>query len=143
MQRLLRGPPGSAQALSPGHAYKWYVGAVSKDGTHAWNSGVQFSVAALAKPTPTSPIGTITTATPTFTWNAVADAAHYYIWVNAVVNGSEVLNAPVLKNATLTGTSWKTSTALTRNRSYVWYIGAVSNDGTTVWSAGKTFFITA
>src|SRR5439155_1416775 len=97
----------------------------------------------LTAPKPTKPTGAITTDKPTFTWTAVANVDHYYVLVNAVINGSEVKNTPALKNSKAMGTSWTPSTTLTRNRSYVWYIAAVSDDGTTVWSTGKTFFITA
>jgi hypothetical protein len=50
-----------------------------------WSSGKAFTVPAIGVPPAvtglTGPVGVITTATPTYTWNAVPTATWYYLWV--------------------------------------------------------------
>jgi len=78
-----------------------------------------------------------------FAWNTVSNAHHYDVWVNAIINGQETIGNPVLRNSSASGTSWTPTTALSRGRTYRWYIGAVSTNGTTFWSEGVTFFVVA
>ena len=49
------------QALTPGHSFTWYVGAISTDGkiNSFMPSGVNFSLANLLSPTLSGPIGSI------------------------------------------------------------------------------------
>jgi len=124
-------------ALSPGHTYRWFVASVSSNGTHFWNAGQAFSVPALAPPTPIGPVGTISNVLPTFTWNAVAGAHHYDVWVNDLTTGQIM----VLRNSSAAGTSWTASTALVRGRTYRWFVGAVSTSGVTTWNGGQEFFV--
>jgi len=137
--------PSLTQALSPGHTYRWYIGAVSNTGTTIWNSGVMFAIAPLEAPIPSGPSGSVITDRPTFAWTTVSGATRYDVWVNGVFNGQETVGNPVLRNTNATGTSWTPSVdhALTPGQTYRWYIGAVSNNGTTVWSGGRTFTIAA
>src|SRR5581483_8775023 len=133
----------ATSALSPGHTYKWFVGAVSNNGTTFWNSGLVFSITPLAAPTAISPSGHISNDTPTFTWNAVSGANHYDVWVNEVnpSNTSQVIATMVLRNANVTTTSWTASSALSPGHWYKWYVGTVSTNGTTTWNSGTVFNI--
>src|SRR5262249_57193969 len=72
-----------------------------------WRSPQSRRVASLAAPVAIDPVGTISTATPTFDWSQVAGADHYYLWVNDQTTGqSQVLNAPHV-----TGTSFTVAAA--------------------------------
>jgi hypothetical protein len=75
-------------ALTPGTSYTWWVQTWSSRGTGPWNSvaGTTFTVAATAPAgaTQVAPTGAAASATPTYTWNRVAGASWYYLWVNAV-----------------------------------------------------------
>jgi len=134
--------PSASQALTPGHSYMWYVGAVTTDGlSTTWNNGLSITVASMSTPTPLSPAGTIAAEIPTFTWTAVSGAVRYDVWVNSIINGVESVGNPTLRNANATGTSWTPTTALNAGQSYKWYIGAVSSNGTTLWSVGQIFSI--
>src|SRR5581483_7514352 len=137
--------------LSPGHTYKWYVGSVSVDGLATfWNSGTVFSITPLAAPTAIGPSGPTpaNADTPTFTWNQVANADHYDVWVNEVnpANTNQVLVSQVLRNTNVVQSgspSWTASSALTPGHTYKWFVGSVSTNGTTVWNAGTVFSINA
>jgi len=67
-----------------GGAYSWFLQSWNIDGGYSlWSGAYGFTVAVppgLA--TPIAPTGTITAATPSFSWNAVSDAAWYYLWVS-------------------------------------------------------------
>ena len=45
----------ATQALTPGHAYTWYLGAVASNGAIAWTGPLHFFIAALTAPTPMAP----------------------------------------------------------------------------------------
>jgi hypothetical protein len=131
-------------ALTPGHGYTWYVGAFSSNGVAAtWSSAGAFSLAALAPPVPSSPSGAIPAANgydkPTFRWNSVLGADHYYLYVVDATTGTVVINNPQVA-----GTSLTPGTALTPGHSYTWYIGAYSSNGAgAAWSSGPSFSLAA
>ena len=149
-QQALRAPNTTAtsvalmksQALTPGHSYIWYVGAVSTNGrVTSWNAGLTFTISALGTPVASGPSGALATDTPTFTWSSVTGADHYDLLVQDQSTGQQALRAP---NTTVTSVALTTSQALTPGHSYVWYVGAVSTNGrVTFWSAGLTFTISA
>jgi hypothetical protein len=129
------------QALTTGNSYVWWVRALAANGTASpWSNSLAFSVQQLAAPTPIVPAGTVTSATPTFSWNAVAGADHYDIWVDDVSTGQ----SQVLRNRNATGTSWLPPTSLAQGDSYKWWVRAVGSDGSASrWSAGQSFSIAA
>jgi len=127
----------AAQALTPGHSFTWSVTAVSTNGNaRAQSQSAAFMVAPL-----TAPTGLVfTSATDTFSWQAVTDAAHYSL---KVVNssGKVVVTVPAVASATpyykLTS---KQAKALKHGHSYTWYVTAVSTSGkVSVRSTGATF----
>jgi hypothetical protein len=134
----------SAQALTPGNSYIWWVGSVSTNGlVTVWNPGQTFMIQSLAAPVTTSgPSGTITNDTPTFTWTAVTGAAHYDFWLNDQTTGhSQLVRVPVVNTTSLALT---TAQALTPGHTYIWYVGSVSTNGlATFWSGGQTFTLQA
>jgi hypothetical protein len=116
--------------LTPGHSYVWYVGAVSTNGlaiTYDIASAQSFTLAALAAPTATGPSGTIPISSgydmPTFGWNSVVAADHYYLYVV-----DTTANAAVISTA-VNGLSFTASTPLPHGHSFTWYIGAISTNG--------------
>ena len=125
-------------ALTPGDKYVWYVASVSTNGQEAvWNTGANFTLAALSAPMPISPAGTLFgNAGPTFTWSKVPGTNSYafYLFDNTA---SKAIGGGIIM---VDGTSWPDTTALTTGDSYTWYVGAVSTNGLeTVWSTGLTF----
>ena len=113
-------------ALTPGHNYFWYAGAVSTNQLVTdWSGAATFTLAALAAPTPAHPLsGTVTVSTPTFSWSGVSGANRYAIYL--VDNSTGVV---LVNSANIAGTSFVLSTPLTLNQNYTWYVGAVSTNG--------------
>src|SRR5262249_22315766 len=97
-----------------------------------------FSLAALTapSPSPTSPSGTINTTTPTFSWTAITGANHYAIYL-----ADSTTNKPVLYNPNVSDTSFTPGAALISGHKYVWYVAAVSTNGSFFWSSALTFNI--
>ncbi len=131
--------PTGTVALTPGHSYRWWVGAVSINGTTSWSLPQDFAIAPLTAPTASGPNTTISTDQPTFTWNSVTGAAHYDVWVDDRTTGQ----SQALRNNNAGGTSWTPTgaVALTPGHGYRWWVGAVSNNGTTFWSLPQDFAV--
>src|SRR5262249_13330319 len=56
----------AAEALSPGHSYRWWVRGVTGSGAAlAWGALTDFTIAALGTPAPTGPTGAVSTDQPT------------------------------------------------------------------------------
>jgi hypothetical protein len=75
----------------------------------------------LATPVPLAPSGIIFTATPTFTWTAVAGATQYFLWIEDVNTGG-VIVVPGETNTSFTF-------PLTAGDTYVWSVQAQDNIG--------------
>jgi len=116
----------ASTGLTPGHAFTWYVAAVSSNNADmAFDSPQTFSLAALTgAPFQTGPSGTITTTTPDFTWQSVIGADHYYLAVVDNTTSQVVLTNP---NATSAGFTPAGGT-LTAGHSFTWYVAAVSTN---------------
>ena len=86
--------------LTQGHPYNWWVRALDNSGlASAWSASASFSVAALTAPVLASPTGS-SAPLPTFSWNAVAGADHYDVWVQDTKTGQ------VLRDMTVAATTW-------------------------------------
>src|SRR5439155_1333773 len=74
----------SSATLNPGTG-QWWVVTSNASGSGPWSNGMTSTVAGTPLPLhaalPTSS-GSIATATPTFTWNAVGSATAYMLWVD-------------------------------------------------------------
>ncbi len=137
--------PGGAQALTPGHSYSAWVAAVSTSGTvGSWSNAQAFSLAALTAPVLSAPSGTIAAGVgfdmPTFSWNNVAAANHYYVWVTDNTTGTAAL-----KVDNIAGTTWTplANQALTPGHRYTSWVAAVSTNGSITWSGGQNFALAA
>jgi hypothetical protein len=77
--------------------------------------------------------------TPTFTWASIVGAAKY----DLVVHDKTSMTYNVIRNTTLTGTSWESSVALTASHLYHAYIRAIAPSGTPgPWSGVWIFEVT-
>lgn len=130
----------AAQALTPGHRYKWSLTAVSVAGRAlAPVKSQTFSVPTQSAPVTLGPGGRVAAAAgydrPTFVWSDVPTARRYAVSVVDVATGRVVLSNP-----NVSGTSWTPAAALTPGHSYKWRVGAVSTNGRlTSWSAFRSF----
>jgi hypothetical protein len=125
--------------LTPGHRFSWRVGAVSTNHQAInWSSIQYFSLAPLAVPTLIAPIGTASQDPPTFVWNSVPGADHYYLLVRDLTARRTL----VISNPDVTATSFTPSraTALKPGHRFTWWVCAISTNGQDgPWSTGQTF----
>jgi hypothetical protein len=126
----------AAQALTPGHSFTWSVKAVSTNGkATAAGSSASFAIAAL-----TAPTGLVfTSASGTFSWQAVPDAGHYSLQVVDSATGKTMVAVANVPGTSyhLTATQLKT---FKHGRRYTWHVTAVSTNGkASVRSAAATF----
>jgi hypothetical protein len=120
--------------LAQGDTYTWWVRALDNSGHGSpWSASLSFSIASLPAPTLIAPVGA-GTLQPTFSWNAVAGADHYDVWVQDVKTGK------VLRNANALTTTWTPATPLMAGDSYKWWVRALdSNNSPGPWSSAQTF----
>jgi hypothetical protein len=86
-----------------------------------------------------TPTGTITSLLPTFAWNAYPGAAHYDVFVTDLTTSQ----SPLLRNTSVSGTSYTFSTPLVVNHSYRWWVEAMGTNGPiSPWSYSQAFSIT-
>jgi hypothetical protein len=126
-----------SQPLVPGHDYRIWVRTIDGAGfTSDWSSPVDIVEAPLVPPTPLTPSSTINNKNPTFSWNAVAGADHYDVWVSDATLGQ----GPALRNQAIAGTSFTFSQALTPSHSYRFWVRALDSAGfASDWSNSLDF----
>jgi hypothetical protein len=127
--------------LSPGDSYRWWLRAVAADGVGGpWSTPLDFTTIVLLAPTPVGPTGPNSSSTPTFTWNSVANADHYRIWVDNLTTGQ----SQVLSDQNVPGISWTPATTLAAGDSYRWWASAAAVDGGSgPWSTTMVFTVAA
>ena len=138
-------------ALSNGASYNWFVNATNSVGTSAWSAARSISVSVAgpsvpAAPVPLSPMGTVTTATPAYTWNASTGATSYYLLVQNTsgVAVSTSVTATAAGCGAGTGTcSITPSTSLSNGATYNWFVNASNSFGTSAWSAATAITVSA
>ena len=120
--------------LAQGHNYTWWVRALDAAGHPSmWSAPLSFTTTSLAAPTLVAPSGA-SLLTPTFSWNAVANADHYDIWVQDVKSGK------VLRDTSVAATTWAPPTPLTAGDTYKWWVRAVDgNNSPGPWSGAQSF----
>ncbi|MGE0357276.1 MAG: serine protease [Burkholderiales bacterium] len=131
--------PGTA--LAPG-SYAWYVLTWNAAGFGPWSAAMNFTVSTGGPPaaaTLVSPSGTIG-GTPTYTWNAVAGAAYYFVYLS---NG-----ALTLHSAAEAGCPAGTGQCSVAGRplvsgNYTWFVLTWNPDGAGPWSAGMNFIVSS
>lgn len=128
--------------LAPGTRYYWRVNATSALGTGPWSTISGF-MTGTGHPTPTAPTlvlptngSTVTTRTPTLTWNASANASSYRVQIST----SPSFSTLVYNRAGVTSTTVTTS-LLTNRTLYYWRVNATNGSGTSAYSSAGSFRI--
>jgi hypothetical protein len=131
-------------ALVPGLA-TWWVRAENTMGEGPWSSPTLFTVAGgpaapAAAPVLLAPLGTITEDRPTYSWESVAHAAEYYLWVtdHAGPRIQEVYTAASAGCAG-GGTCAVTPSSVLPAGLTNWWVRAQNSGGTSDWSAAGAF----
>jgi hypothetical protein len=125
--------------LVAGESYVWNMQASNAAGFSAYSTQFYFveQAAVPAAPTPispgssTSPGPTLTTLTPTFSWNAVTGATGYGVYVKDVASGVLVYNNSAVGNITSLAMP---SGTLVAGHSYVWNMQASNAAGFSAYS---------
>jgi hypothetical protein len=139
-----------AASLSNNTAYNWFVNATTASGVTPWSAAAAINVSGVTSPPPAptapvlvSPSGTVTTTTPTYTWNAWSGATAYYLLVQntAGVAVSQSVSASTAGCVTGTTCSFTPSTPLMAGAAYNWFVNATTFTATTPWSAPKAITV--
>ncbi len=127
------------QALTPGHSYIWYVGALANNsGALGWSKGLVFYVEPLNAPIITAPSSSVDTVQPNLTWSAAngLPPASYEVYLQ-MDTAKFPETFPDLDPHTTFYSFGDVNLAF--GHTYHWWVGAVSNDGTIAWSKGVSF----
>ena len=95
----------------------------------------------LVQPSSVAPSGTITTATPTYKWNAVAGSTWYYLWVNDSA-GNRIKQWYTAADAGCPsgiGTCSVIPASVLNSGAGLWWIQTWNDDGYGPWSSPKVF----
>ena len=130
----------------PAGSYTWWVLTDNSAGDGTWSSGMGFTqTLAIVKPPATtlvSPSGTISTTTPTYTWNAVSTATWYLLQVNVNTPNHSVIyqwyTAAEVGCSSGTGTCSITPATALLNGAYTWWVLTNNTAGDGTWSSGMT-----
>ncbi|MBF0458898.1 MAG: RICIN domain-containing protein [Nitrospirae bacterium] len=130
-----------------GSSASWYAAAGNTIGWGAWSSKMSFTVSSNntvpAAPTPVSPSSTITTTTPTYTWNAVSGATQYALSVydSTGKNTFAVYSTSAVGCSSGTGTCSITPSTVLPSGNSSFYVAAGNAVGWGAWSSAKSFTV--
>ena len=125
---------------------KWWIQTYNENGYGPWSDTGEFTVPAPVLPgkaTLISPSGTISTNTPTYTWNAVSDSTFYLLWVNdSTGNKINTWYSAAQAGCPLgTGTCSVTPDIALAAGSGKWWIDTWNANGSGPWSTGMAFTV--
>jgi hypothetical protein len=125
---------------------QWWIQTYNAGGFGPWSVPLSFTTPIPTPPvaaTLVSPSGTISTFTPTYTWNAVSTATDYYLWVNDAVGNriQEWYTAAQAGCVGGTGTCSVTPSTPAGPGTCQWWIQTKSDGGVGPWSTGMYFTI--
>jgi secreted trypsin-like serine protease len=125
-----------------GGSHTWWVQTYNAAGYGPWSSSLTFSTSAPSTPgsaTLVSPNGNIGTKTPTYTWNQVAGATWYYLWVDGP-SGNVIQQWYTSEQANCNGSTCSvTPTTTLSASSHTWKVQTWNNVGYGPWSDLMTF----
>ncbi len=128
-------------------AGQWWVRTWNSYGYGPWSNPLSFNVQISGGTPPAatlvSPTGTITTATPTYTWNAVSTSTWYYLWVNDST-GNKIqtwYTAAQAGCSSGTGTCSVTPSTTLASGAGQWWVATWNTYGYGPWSNPLTFTV--
>ncbi len=129
--------------------HTWWVRTWNSGGGYGpWSSAMNFTVQLAGPPdatTLTAPIGGVTasSATPTYSWDAVSDATYYALWVSdttGVVINAVWYSRSAADCASGTGTCSVTPATSLANGAVTWYVLTWNSHGQGPWSSAGNFY---
>lgn len=128
----------------PSGTYQWWLQTWTQaQGYLPWSEPLTFTVNAGASvPTPTAPLGTITNAQPTFTWQGITgQGAWYYLWLQGT-NGKILDQWYDGWNICASNTCSVTPNLALSGGTYQWWVqGWTPTGGYTAWSSTAQFVV--
>ena len=138
--------------LAPGTA-TWWIRTSNAAGAGPWSVATTVTVAVPAATStapgaasPVAPTGTISTATPSFSWTAVSRATHYQLWVNDASTGAKInvtYPAAAVGCGAGTGTCTVSPGVTLAPGAATWWILTSNAAGNGPWSAASSFVVAA
>jgi formylglycine-generating enzyme required for sulfatase activity len=128
-------------------AGQWWIHTWNSSGTGPWSDGMAFTVGGGGVPGKAallSPTGTISTATPTYSWNAVSNATYYYLWVSDSTSAEKIKTwyaADQSGCASGNGTCSMTPATTLAAGACQWWIQTWNSSGYGPWSDGMAFTV--
>src|SRR5207247_2347332 len=135
----------SGGSVERGVGQGWVVTS-NASGSGPWSSAMAFTVAGTPPPpaaTLVAPSGSLATATPTFTWNAVASATQYLLWVDDSSGGRSRATYTGAQAGCASGTgtcSLAPGLALNPGAGQWWVVTSIAS-GRGPWSNGLSFTV--
>jgi len=140
---------GSTCSITPtsaltGGSYTWQILPYNSAGVGPWSAPLSFSLPVPLPPdqvTLIAPSGTISTSTPTYSWNAVSDVELYYLYVNGPM-GNEISSwySPTQAGCSSgTGTCSIDTGKFLTGGPHTWQVLSYNSVGTGPWSAEMSF----
>ena len=127
--------------------HSWWIQTWGSQGRGLWSTRMDFAIGAgfPEAATPSSPQGAATDTTPTYSWNAVATATHYYLWVGR--GSGRVIGAwytaAQAECAAGTGTCSVTPSTVLPIGAHAWWIQTWGSQGRGPWSVRMDFAVGA
>lgn len=119
--------------LPSGHRYRWWVRALSSDGSGGtWSDPLDF---ATPVPSLTGPTGTVNNVAPQLGWNGVEGAVRYEVFVSNLDTGSWT-------DTIVSGTAWTPNPTLLSGHRHRWWVRTVPGAGRdSAWSQSADFTV--
>jgi uncharacterized protein (DUF1800 family) len=135
----------SKTALNAGSA-KWWIQTWNSTGYGPWSTASLFMLDSSNIPVAASlilPKGEIADTTPTYQWNAVANATWYYLWVNDSTGNriKKWYTAEQVGCNSGTGICSITSTEVLKQGTGQWWVRTWSRSGYGPWSSALTYLV--
>lgn len=126
-----------AKTLAGGN-HIWYIQTWNADGYGLWSAGMPFSTVPLGAPTLLAPTGEITDTAPTYSWNEVAGATWYYLYVDGP-SGNVLKEWHQASTSCSGGTCSATPAAGLKGGNHTWWVRAWNGAGYGAWSDAMSF----
>jgi hypothetical protein len=116
-------------------AHTWWIQTWNGAGYGPWSAGMTFTPGAAIL---TAPTGTISTHTPTYSWNEVTGMTWYYLWVNGP-SGNVIKQWYEASTVCSGGTCSVTPATTLASGAHTWWIQTWNSSGYGPWSSAMNF----
>ena len=122
-------------------AHRWWIQTWNSNGYGPWSAAMNFTVntAPPAAATLLGPSGTISDATPTYTWNAVEGATWYYFWLASPSATPALKQWYRAEDVVNNGVCSITPNLQLGQGAHRWWIQTWNSNGYGPWSAAMSF----